>query len=430
MNMQKNGSQETALLEALKKSGLDQELENVQALSNYVNSVEGKLFQMMEELQLLHQEMKSFHDKSLAGRCANLVSFVEEQIQQTRNMVQESKKDFFQECSRAVKAIREKDYTALRQAMQDMKIALECLRDGFHRSVWSMGGAARRMDKLRGRIHTSGNYLNRAMRTLTGRQPQTAAELGADKGTIAKMRSACQRFEKTFAAMERSADVLLIKLEPQRKTPEVTPEHCKEEASMQFTLEQAKEIMKSTDGNLYLLDTPITCLPDNLTVPGNLCLIGTPIKTLPNNLTVGSELNLISTPITALPDNLTIGGGLDLRGTPITSLPDKLKIGGTLNLFGSLVTSLPDNLTIPGSLILGGTPIKTLPDNLTVGGDLDLRGTQITSLPDNLIVGGRIYPETLQYTSPCRILNSLDKLQKTIPGRPASVPVKMLALER
>ena len=44
------------------------------------------------------------------------------------------------------------------------------------------------------------------------------------------------------------------------------------------------------------------------------------------------DLSLRNTPITSLPDNLTVRGYLDLNSTPITSLPYNLKVEGNLNL--------------------------------------------------------------------------------------------------
>ena len=88
---------------------------------------------------------------------------------------------------------------------------------------------------------------------------------------------------------------------------------------MTLTLEKAKAMMGQNNGNLDLIGTGITALPDNLTVGGNLYLRGTKITALPDNLTVGGGLYLRGTEITALPDNLTVGGGLYLRGTRITN---------------------------------------------------------------------------------------------------------------
>ena len=101
------------------------------------------------------------------------------------------------------------------------------------------------------------------------------------------------------------------------------------------------------------------------------------------------DLDLQGTPITSLPDGLTVGGNLDLDGTPITSLPDGLTVGGDLGLFGTPVTSLPDGLTVGGYLDLYGTPITSLPDGLTVGGNLVLYGTPLAKLSDEEIRRGR-----------------------------------------
>ena len=127
---------------------------------------------------------------------------------------------------------------------------------------------------------------------------------------------------------------------------------------MKYSKKRLEEMMKKNGGSLYLSDTQITALPDNLTVGGWLDLRGTQITALPDNLTVGGWLDLSGTQITALPDNLTVGGSLDLSDTQITALPDNLTVGGWLDLRGTQITALPDNLTVGGSLYLSGTQIK------------------------------------------------------------------------
>lgn len=96
-----------------------------------------------------------------------------------------------------------------------------------------------------------------------------------------------------------------------------------------------------------------------------------------NKLFYDGNLYLYGTPITSLPDNLTVGGNLYLRDTHITSLPEGLTVAGGLDLSGTKITKLPDNLTVGGDLNLTDTPITKLPDNLTVGGELYLRGTNV-----------------------------------------------------
>jgi hypothetical protein len=115
------------------------------------------------------------------------------------------------------------------------------------------------------------------------------------------------------------------------------------------------------EGNLYLSNSKITKLPDNLTVSGWLDLSRTNIRELPDNLTVLGALNLSYTRIKKLPDNLTVGGALNLSHTKIKKLPDSLAVGGNLYIDNSKITELLDNLTIGGELYMEGCDIINYP---------------------------------------------------------------------
>ena len=117
-------------------------------------------------------------------------------------------------------------------------------------------------------------------------------------------------------------------------------------------------IKNGSVGDLDLSNTPITSLPEGLTIGVNLCLINAPITNLPERLTVRGALDLTNTPITSLPEGLTVGGALYLKNTPITSLPEGLKIGGHLDLRNTPITSLPEELKVGGNLYLDNTPIS------------------------------------------------------------------------
>ena len=54
---------------------------------------------------------------------------------------------------------------------------------------------------------------------------------------------------------------------------------------------------------------------------------------------------------------MNVRGSLYLNDTPITSLPDNLKVRYILDLTDSKITSLPDDLTVGGALYLKNTPI-------------------------------------------------------------------------
>ena len=168
---------------------------------------------------------------------------------------------------------------------------------------------------------------------------------------------------------------------------------------MKLTLEDAKRMMEKNGGSLDLSDTPITALPEGLTVGGYLDLRDTSITALPEGLIVGGYLDLRRTPITALPEGLTVGDNLYLSGTQITALPEGLTVGGNLDLRYTPITALPEGLVVGGNLYLSGTQITALPEGLTVGGYLDLRRTPITALPEGLVVGDNLYLSGTQITA-------------------------------
>ena len=66
---------------------------------------------------------------------------------------------------------------------------------------------------------------------------------------------------------------------------------------MTYTIEELEQMMREDGGSLWLNNTKITSLPDNLKVRGSPDLSGTPITTLPDNLTVGGGLDLSNTKI-------------------------------------------------------------------------------------------------------------------------------------
>lgn len=90
-------------------------------------------------------------------------------------------------------------------------------------------------------------------------------------------------------------------------------------------------------------------------------------------------------------EELNIKGNLELVDSKITSLPEGLKVGGWLNLTYSRIESLPEGLEVGGEVSLGYTNITSLPDGFEVGGRLYLNETKITSLPKGLKVGGNLH---------------------------------------
>jgi hypothetical protein len=91
-------------------------------------------------------------------------------------------------------------------------------------------------------------------------------------------------------------EIKMIKLkhilfESVEKSKLLIPRRSREERMKNYKIAIHKQILKyikdGSKGDLDLSDTPITELPDNLTVGGSLYLSDTQIKELPDNLKVG-----------------------------------------------------------------------------------------------------------------------------------------------
>ena len=119
------------------------------------------------------------------------------------------------------------------------------------------------------------------------------------------------------------------------------PRRSKEERAKNWQIVLQKQITDyikgGSKGSLYLNNTNIQYLPDNLEVGGSLDLYNTPIQSLPDNLRVGDHLNLNNTPIQSLPDNLTVGGSLYLYNTNISKKYSADEIKGMVEYVGGRV---------------------------------------------------------------------------------------------
>ena len=95
--------------------------------------------------------------------------------------------------------------------------------------------------------------------------------------------------------------IKLLDILNENKTKILVPRRSPEERAKNYLIATQKKIQQyikdGSKGDLDLGNTPITSLPDNLSVRGNLYLYNTPITSLPNNLKVGGGLNLRNTPL-------------------------------------------------------------------------------------------------------------------------------------
>ena len=208
------------LLSVLEQNNLSQQKEEVQALVGYIDGMEEKLSQMMDEMKEMRLEVGKLHDKGIRARCSQLLGTAEGKIHQVKAMVSTAKENLISSAKQMVQTFREKGRSALCRAAQALHIpsVLSRMGRGFAHAEKSMGQLAVRLDAMREELHQAGGHMKNAGRTLAGKEALEAQELEADKGALARLRGLFASCGKTFAQMERGAGRLAEKADGEKSS--------------------------------------------------------------------------------------------------------------------------------------------------------------------------------------------------------------------
>ena len=193
------------LISVLEQSGLQKQKEEVQALVGYIDGMEEKLSQMMDEMKEMRLEVGKLHDKGIRARCSQLLGTAEGKIHQVKSMVSTAKENLISSAKQMVQTFREKGRSALCRAAQALHIpsVLSRMGRGFAHAGKGMEQCSVRLDAMREELHQAGGHIKNAGLALAGKESQESKELSADKGVLAKLRSFVLSCGKVFSEMER-----------------------------------------------------------------------------------------------------------------------------------------------------------------------------------------------------------------------------------
>ena len=179
------------LLSVLEQNSLSKQKEEVQALVGYIDGMEEKLSQMMDEMKEMRLEVGKLHDKGIRARCSQLADTVEGKVRQTKVMVSTAKENLIS--------------SALCHAAQALHIpsVLSRMGRGFAHAGKGMEQCSVRLDAMREELHQAGGHIKNAGLALAGKEPQESKDLSADKGVLAKLRGFVLSCGKAFSEMER-----------------------------------------------------------------------------------------------------------------------------------------------------------------------------------------------------------------------------------
>ena len=96
------------LLSVLEQNSLSKQKEEVQALVGYIDGMEEKLSQMMDEMKAMRLEVEKLHDKGIRARCAQLVGTAEGKIRQGKTMLSTARTNFVSAAGRMLGTFQEK----------------------------------------------------------------------------------------------------------------------------------------------------------------------------------------------------------------------------------------------------------------------------------------------------------------------------------
>lgn len=178
------------LLSVLEQNSLSKQKEEVQALVGYIDGMEEKLSQMMDEMKAMRLEVEKLHDKGIRARCAQLVGTAEGKIRQGKTMLSTARTNFVSAAGRMLGTFQEKGRAALRHAVQALRIpaVLSRMERGFSHASQAMEQCAGKLDVIRDELHQAGGHIKNAGLALAGKESQESKELSADKGVLAKLR--------------------------------------------------------------------------------------------------------------------------------------------------------------------------------------------------------------------------------------------------
>ena len=202
------------LISVLEQSGLQKQKEEVQALVGYIDGMEEKLSQMMDEMKEMRLEVGKLHDMGIRARCSQVLAAAEGKIHQVKSMVSTTKGNFIFSAKQMVQTFREKGHSALCHAAQALRIpsVLSRMGRGFAHAQKGMEQCSVKLDAMREELHQAGGHIKNAGLALAGKEPQESKELSADKGVLAKLRSFVLYCGKAFSEMDRDTAITIERI--------------------------------------------------------------------------------------------------------------------------------------------------------------------------------------------------------------------------
>lgn len=203
------------LFYALEKNGLAKEQQEVETLVDYLEGMENRFGEMIEELREVRGQLTQIQDRGVKATAIRVLDSAENKVREIRGQISLVRQNFARSAKNAVETFKENGVGALRKAVSAMKIphALESLQKMFHSGVETMNRSAEKTGIVREELHKAAGHMKNVGRALLGRQTRETAKQDMDKGILAKVQRAYLSCGQLFSSMEKSAENAMRRME-------------------------------------------------------------------------------------------------------------------------------------------------------------------------------------------------------------------------
>lgn len=233
------------LFQMLEGNGLTGEREKVELLLDYLDSLDHRFNQVMEELQEVKGQLAQIQDKGVKSNATHVVRRAEVKIQETGVHIEAVKKNLISSEKHIVAAVKEKGKDALKHVVSAMRIldVLTHLKEVLHDSAKCMEKEAAKLEMISGEFHSIGEHTKNISRMLIGRPKQESAEKHSDKGVLIKMQWLCLSCGRQLSDMEEKTVEVLNRMEqftvrePKKESVKEALKRIKSEKSVSQTIQ-------------------------------------------------------------------------------------------------------------------------------------------------------------------------------------------------
>ncbi len=203
------------LLQVLKGNGLEKEYQEVEALVSYLDSMENRFGQVLNELKEIKGQIPQVQNRGIRDKVSEIADASEKWTEETKNKLRETKETVKERVKDALAAFRESGIKALQKIITAMKIPeiLKGLEKNFHRGMESADHSAEKILAARNELHAIGVHAKNLGGIIAGKETRQNGFTAPDRGILFKIESAYRSMSKGFSTMEQAAASVRKRLE-------------------------------------------------------------------------------------------------------------------------------------------------------------------------------------------------------------------------